>query len=161
METLTLISDYELERNKPLPSLNHSITQSTLLAELVINYRKKFTFLSELSLEMPEKPNSVPDICIYPKMEIDFLHDKISLSQMPLTAIEIVSPSQSNDDILSKFERYFSAGVKSCWLVLLSFKAISVYSAIGVYRFFTESEMLVDQATGIELALTSIFNPDK
>ncbi len=123
METLELkqLSDYELERGKPMPSLNHSIAQSHLLVELSVRYRKTHTFLSELSLSMPEKPDTVPDICIYPKMEVDFLHDRTSVSEMPLTIIEIVSPSQSNDEILAKFERYFNAGIKSCWLVLPKF----------------------------------------
>ncbi|MCU0352401.1 MAG: Uma2 family endonuclease [Cytophagales bacterium] len=157
METLELISDYELERGKPKPSLNHSVTQSHLLVEMSLRYRKTYTILSELSLEMPEKPDTVPDIAIYAKLEIDFLHDRTTVAEMPLTIIEIVSPSQSNDDILAKFERYFKAGVKSCWLVMPSFKAISVYSDIGVYTFFKHSDTLTDPAVSIELPLAEIF----
>ncbi len=159
METLELkqLSDYELERGKPMPSLNHSIIQNNIGFELNLRYRKTHTILPELSLSMPEKPDTVPDICIYPKMEVDFLHDRTSVSEMPLTIIEIVSPSQSNDEILAKFERYFNAGIKSCWLVLPSFQAISVYSQIGTYRFFTAAETLTDPATGLELPLAEIF----
>ena len=79
------------------------------------------------------------------------------MTKMPLTVVEIISPSQSNEDILAKFERYFNAGVKSCWLVLPSFQAISVYSAICKYQFFTEDKTLTDPATGIELPLSEVF----
>ncbi|MBC8110731.1 MAG: Uma2 family endonuclease [Verrucomicrobia bacterium] len=157
METQEIISDYELERGKPVPSKNHSILQDNIGFELNIRYRKLYSFLPELSLVMPEKPDTVPDICIFPKMKADFLHDQTSVAQMPFTVIEIVSPSQSNDEILAKFERYFNAGVKSCWLVLPSFKAIHVYSAIGEYEFFNAQMTLSDPVTQIELPLAEIF----
>ncbi|MGM9507078.1 Uma2 family endonuclease [Larkinella sp. GY13] len=155
--TIEQLSDYERERGKPMPTLNHSIVQGNLTFALQLHYRTKYTFLPEINLTMPERPDTVPDIAIYPKLQVDFLHDVTSMTQMPLTVIEIVSPSQSNDDILAKFERYFLAGVQSCWLVLPSFKAISVYSAIGKYQFFTDNTTLTDPVTGIELPLNDIF----
>jgi Uma2 family endonuclease len=160
MDTIELLSSYELERGKPMPSLNHSILQSRLLVALFTGYGKTYSILSELTLQMPDKPDAVPDICIYPTLDIDFLHDRPFLEQMPLTAIEIISPSQSNDDVLAKFERYFKAGVGSGWLVLPSFQAISVYAAIGNYQFFTATDTLTDLTSGIHLPLSEIFaNP--
>jgi Uma2 family endonuclease len=155
--TIEQLSDYERERGKPMPTLNHSIVQGNLNFALQLHYRTQYRFLPEINLTMPVKPDMVPDIAIYPKLQIDFLHDVKSMTQMPLTVIEIVSPSQSNDDILAKFERYFLAGVQSCWLVLPSFKAISVYAAIGQYQFFTDDTTLSDPVTGIKLPLNDIF----
>jgi Uma2 family endonuclease len=149
---------YEIERGKPMPSFNHSYIQNNILAELNFNYRKQFTYMPELTLAMPDKPNCVPDIAIYPKMTANFLHDKITYSEMPITAIEIVSPTQSNDEIILKFERYFFAGVQSCWLVQPSMKAISVYSGIGNYEFFNNKMTLTDPTTGIELSLNEVFS---
>lgn len=149
---------YEADRGKPMPSLNHSYIQNSILAELNIHFRKQFTFLPELTIEMPAKPNCVPDISIYPKMTVNFLHDKITYSEMPLTAIEIVSPTQSNDEILDKFERYFLAGVQSCWLVQPSLQAINVYSQIGKYQFFNADMTLIDPTTGIKLSLSELFS---
>ncbi|MVM38720.1 Uma2 family endonuclease [Spirosoma sp. HMF3257] len=156
--TIEQVSAYELERGKPMPTLNHSYVQKNLLVSLDYRYRKTLTVLSELNLSVPERPDAVPDIAIYPKLQIDFLHDVTSMTQMPLTAIEIVSPSQSDAEILAKFERYFNAGVQSCWLVMPSFQAISVYSAFGKYRFFSENDTLTDALTGIELSLSDIFS---
>ncbi|GAA4406496.1 hypothetical protein GCM10023187_26000 [Nibrella viscosa] len=79
------------------------------------------------------------------------------MTDIPLTVIEIVSPSQADTEILAKFEQYFNAGVKSCWLVMPSLKAIAVYSAIGQYEFFKENTTLVDWATGIEIPLNEVF----
>ncbi len=152
------ISQYELERNKPMPSKNHSIVQGNLIFELKTRYRKSNSFLSEVDILMPEKPNCVPDIAIYPKLEFNFLDDELAMTEMPLTAIEIVSPSQSDNDILKKINRYFNAGVKSCWFVMPGFRAISVYSSIDNYEFFTSDMTLIDSATGIKLPLSDIFS---
>ncbi len=150
-------SQYEIERGKPMPSRNHSIIQGYLITELNIRYRDTYSFFSELSLTMPARPDTVPDIAIYSKMQIDYLHDSSSMEEMPITAIEIVSASQSNDDILAKFERYFGAGIHSCWLVIPSLQAIAVYSEVGEYNFFTSSTTLIDSVTGIELPLKEVF----
>ncbi len=152
------ISQYEIERNKPMPSKNHSYIQKNILVEIDIKYRKQYTLLSEIDIIMPQKPNCVPDIAIYPKLTFDFLDDEMAMTEMPITAIEIVSPSQSDNDIVKKINRYFNAGVKSCWFVMPSFQAISVYSAIGKYEFFTSEMTLIDKATGIELSLKEIFS---
>jgi Uma2 family endonuclease len=152
------ISQYELERNKPMPSKNHSIIQSNLIFELKTRYKKTYSFLSEVDILMPEKPNCVPDIAIYPTLTFDFLDDELAMTEMPLTSIEIVSPSQSDNDIIKKINRYFNAGVKSCWFVMPGFQAISVYSSIGKYEFFTSEMTLIDNATGIELPLGDIFS---
>lgn len=152
------ISQYEIERNKPMPSKNHSYIQKNILVEIDIKYRKQYTLLSEIDIIMPQKPNCVPDIAIYPKLTFDFLDDEMAMTEMPITAIEIVSPSQSDNDIVKKINRYFNAGVNSCWFVMPSFQAISVYSAIGKYEFFTSEMTLIDKATGIELSLKEIFS---
>ncbi len=151
------ISEYEIERNKPMPSKNHSIVQKNLLVCTDFRYRKIYTVLSEIDIIMPEKPNTVPDIAIYPKLKIDFFDDEVGMTEMPLTAIEIISPSQTDTELIKKINRYFSAGVKSCWLVNPAFQAIYVYSEIGKYQFFNAGMTLSDPATGIELPLDEIF----
>lgn len=154
------LTEYELERNKPMPSFNHAYVQTKLLIVLGNHFPDRFTLLSELNLTFDENQIAVPDISIYPKMPVDFLHDKTALTQMPLTVIEIMSPSQSNDDMLAKFERYFIAGIKSCWLVMPSLKAIAVYSKLESYEFYSAEMMLKDGILGIELNLVDIFKQD-
>ena len=151
------LTEYEIERNKPIPSLNHAVVQKNLLVSIDYRYRKQYTLLPEISLIMPEKPDAVPDIAIYPKLEIDFLEDKIAMSQFPLTTIEILSPTQTEGELLAKAQRYFAAGVKSCWIVLPIFKAIAVFSSPDKSKVFTEDMTLIDQVTEIQLPLTEIF----
>ena len=46
METLAVeISEYELERGKPMPSTNHSAVQLNMGFELKTRYRDQFRFM--------------------------------------------------------------------------------------------------------------------
>jgi Uma2 family endonuclease len=105
------LSDYEPERGKPMPTYNHAMVQGELVFALKLNYRQRFSIAPELNITMPTRPDAVLDIAIYDKRPVDYLHDITSMTEMPLTVIEIISPSQSNSEILAKFERYFVAGV--------------------------------------------------
>ena len=157
METLALeISDYELERGKPMPSLNHGIVQSNLIMELGARYRKAFRFMSEVNIDVAGRV-MVPDIAIFSKMAADMANDSIVVQQVPLTTIEILPPSQVLSELIGKANAYFQAGVKSCWIVLPEVSGIFVYGAPGKYTFFHDGETLIDPATGIELLLAPLF----
>jgi Uma2 family endonuclease len=152
------LSEYEIERNKPLPDFKHSIVQSNLIFELGSLHNKEFSFFSELNISMPTGKDAVPDISIYPKMKIDYSHDIMSMEEMPLTTIEISSPPQTEEDLIRNAKRYFDAGVKSCWVVLPIFKIIVIFSEPTKRKVFTSDMTLIDPATGIELPLGDIFS---
>jgi len=157
METLAPeISDYELERGKPMPSLNHSIVQANAIFELKSHYREQFRFMSEVNIDIVGRV-MVPDIGIFPKMVADMANDSIVVQQAPLTTIEIYSPSQVLSELIGKANAYFQAGVKSCWIVLPEVSGTFVYNAPGKYTFFHDGETLIDSATGIELPLAPLF----
>ncbi len=149
-------SEYEIERNKPMPSTVHAIVQNNLIFELNLLYRKGFRFLPEISIEIADS-YSVPDVAIYPKFDFDVAHDIIRRTDAPLATIEILSPKQALQDLVDKTEVYFSFGVLSCWIVLPAMKAIAVYYQSGKYDFFTEEETLLDRNLSLELPLENIF----
>lgn len=91
-------------------------------------------------------------------METDWMHDEISLSEPPLTTIEILSPTQALADLIDKSEDYFSGGVKSCWIVLPRLTTILVMQANLHKSYFQIGDTLTDPATGITLAVDSIFS---
>lgn len=68
-----------------------------------------YSVFTELTLVIDGK-DYIPDVSVYPKRKIEWRkRDIIRMTEMPLTAIEIVSPSQALDEALSKFEVYFHA----------------------------------------------------
>lgn len=148
-------SEYELERNKPMPSLNHSAIQTNLIMELS-PFRRLFRITSELSLELSDWP-SVPDICIYPKMPIDLKKDVITMKEPPLCAIEIISPTQSVDELRAKAVKYFEHGVRSCWIVIPAFANIYVFSSPDDYEIYRAPETLQDAVLDLSLPLKEVF----
>jgi Uma2 family endonuclease len=150
-----IVFDYETERNKPMPSLNHGSIQANLIMELA-TFRNKFRITSELSLDLSDWP-SVPDIAIYPKIKLDLKKDVIAMVEPPLCIVEIVSPSQSLSELAAKADRYLEYGVKSCWLVIPTFGNIYVYSNSDNYNIFKMNETLVDDILGIEFSLKEVF----
>ncbi|AMR26296.1 hypothetical protein A0257_03755 [Hymenobacter psoromatis] len=158
METLEIVkSDYELERGKPMPTLNHAFLQQGILLRIAFNYQGKFFALPELNLLIGGE-KLVPDLALYAGTPRFLEHDEQFATQLPLTAVEIISPSQSIVELTAKAERYLQAGIKSCWIVLPEFKSIVLSTQVGDYQSFDRHKTLVDPATGIELELAPLFS---
>jgi Uma2 family endonuclease len=147
---------YELERNKPMPSLNHAKIQFRLAMHLGLAYSSEFDILPELTIAFPVKP-AVPDIAIYPKVADDWQNDVIKRVEIPLLAIEILSPRQVFDDIIDKINTiYFPAGLKSAWVVLPSAQSVMIFTPNAKPRLYN-SGIMQDTASGFEVDLDKIF----
>lgn len=158
METLVLEmpSTYELERNKPMPSKLHSIVQANVVFELKTLYPSHFDVFSELTLDFVEG-DVVPDISLFSKGALSFIEDEIRVNMPPLLAIEILSPTQALQELLTKSSRYFQNGVQSYWLVIPPLRSIHVFSSPQDYEVFKKKDVLNDQILSIQVDLTKIF----
>lgn len=158
METLVLeaTSAYELERHKPTPSKLHSIVQANIGFELKTLYPTLFDVFSELTLDFVEG-DVVPDISLFPKGVLSFIEDEIRVHTSPLLAIEILSPTQALQELLTKSTRYFQNGVQSYWLVIPPLRSIHVFSSPQDYEVFKKKDILNDQILDIQIDLTKVF----
>lgn len=160
---LETMEDMTLE-DEVMGSFNHGYIQlrlGGLLDRLGI-----FTPVGELSLDvsgidlaqfnLKPKTELIPDICLYPKRTLSRPTDIQRMTEMPLVAIEILSPRQGFDEILEKFKVYFALGIPSCWLVAPAINAISVYASPTDWVTFTQGDLL-DETIGISLSLADIF----
>ncbi len=151
------LSQYEIERGKPMPSKNHGIIQSRLNIALGKAYADQYEFIVELKFAPVGLKPAVPDLCIYPKMPVDLQQDEISVVEPPITAIEILSPKQSIEEIQSKmFNTYFPAGVQSAWLIVPPLRSVHIFTPDRKFVTFN-SGSLHDPATGITLDLDSFL----
>jgi Uma2 family endonuclease len=153
--------------NQDMPSINHSYIQSRLI--LSFGDSDKFTSFTELSLDASQvdlsqfglkaKDELVPDVCLYEGThQFDPTNDALKRSEMPVLAIEIVSASQGIDSILSKFKAYFALGIKSCWMVVPTTKAVTVYANSKVFETFgTKNPEIIDTTLGIQLQTQKIW----
>ena len=135
------------------PSYNHSYLQAKL-SNLLFNF-EDYLVLSELTLEIDNK-DYIPDVVLYPKRPIDWLNDTIKMTEMPLLAIEILSPTQSTQEVIDKFKIYFQSGVKSCWLVQPIANIVMVFSGPDQAKTFAQNKV-VDEVLNLTLAINDIF----
>ena len=151
----TPLSEYEIERDKPMPSKHHAFIQSRLLNQFDRLYAERYTVLPELTLDMPIQ-GRVPDLSVYPYMK-SMGDEEIKMVDLPLCTIEILSPTPNHVDLLLKRRQYFDAGVQSYWLVFPDPKSVYVYSSPDEFEVFSYKEILTDTQLGIELPLSEIF----
>ncbi len=155
-ESRALEPDYETERNKPMPNRIHGHIQGNLQFELRTKYGPQFNIESEVTLDT--KPRSTtPDIVIYPKKVLSLKDVEPKATEMPLTTIEIQSPSQSPEILVAKaWESYFPAGVKSAWVIIPAIKGVRVVLPNDENLLYISGEVQ-DPTTGIGIEIDKIF----
>jgi len=155
------------DEESDMGSINHSLAQ-VMIASLLVN-DERFTVLTELSLDISQHDFSKygvkakelkPDVCIYSN-EVGYQEsDIIKMTDMPLLAIEILSPTQGTKELKDKIHAYFDLGVKSCWLVIPDVKLISVYAKEGGFKNFDMSDTeVIDEVMDIRLPIQNVFKP--
>jgi Uma2 family endonuclease len=155
MATTQDITDYEKERGKPLPSLNHGFVQS-LIVGLFLEHRDRLTTITELSLDLGGLLVT-PDVCVYPKMDVDLTRDQSVVNEAPLLAIEIQSPTQSTQDMMDKAREMIDAGVQSVWIVQPTIHTVTLIDETIVPNTVTEGTF-TDPATDVTVTLDDIFD---
>ena len=114
----------------------------------------KYRIYTELSI-LIDGAEYKPDVSVYPYHEIDRKHDIIKMEELPLSAVEIVSPTQLPQAIVAKIERYLQAGVRSCWMVVPYPASVTVYTPETECTFFEGH--ITDSVLGIELPFKQVF----
>lgn len=153
LETEEEISDYELERGKPMPSFAHAMTQRQLT--LLLAEYQDFLALPELSLDLQGfKP--VPDIAVYLKSRIQGRKDSLRISDPPLLAIEILSPKQALSDLFAKSDEYLTHGVEEVWVIIPEIQTITVCKRLGGQQTFISGEVR-HGSTGIVVNIEKLF----
>ncbi len=151
----TFSEQYEQERGKPMPSFNHFYVQSQLQFALHEACGDRFFVGGELSLA--SEPPVTSDISICSLRQPDWLHDEVRASDPPVTVVEILSPSQSVNEIVPKIETYFRFGIKSVWLVQPPLKQVAVFMPDKEPHVFVEGDV-TDPTLDVQVALDKIFS---
>jgi Uma2 family endonuclease len=136
------------------PSYHHAYLSCNLIAAL--HQLKTYSVFSELTLQIDGK-DYIPDVCLYLKKPMNFAGgDILRMTELPLLAIEVLSPTQGTQEIIDKFKIYFAAGIKSCWLIIPPAQTVVVYASAERAKTFSSGE-LMDEIMSIQLPLKEIF----
>lgn len=156
------LEELEEQEFDDVGSYNHSTVQANIA--YLLKRIGKYSVSCELSLDtsqLDKETYSVgaelkPDVCIYPKRSLSKPFDMLKMVEMPLLAVEILSPRQGQFGILKKFEAYFALGIHSCWLVDTIRDNVTIYSDLNSYETFTIG-MVADKIIDVEIPLAEIF----
>ncbi len=149
-------STYEIERGKPMPSLNHARLELQLV-KMLLPFEDKYDILPELSLRL-STGDAVPDLCLFPKRTFDYENDQTKVTEAPVLTIEILSPKQILDDVVKKIrDTYLPAGVQSSWVVIPSLKTVHILTPDKQVRTFQTTGVITDPATGIQVDMEELF----
>lgn len=135
-------------------SYNHSYLAYRIAK--VLDQDEKYNLHIEMTLDI-SGTDYIPDIALYKKGKIDFLHDKVKADKPPLLLVEILSPKQAVHEITEKFEVYLQAGVQSCWLVIPPTKTIVLFQDIQ-RPLSCSSGRFTDPVIELEVAVEDIFS---
>jgi Uma2 family endonuclease len=158
-----LLAEIESEESVDMGSLNHSAIQVNLA--VLLKQVGTFSVYTELSLDTSRldktkykfKEEIKPDVCIYPKRGLSRPYDILKMTEMPILAIEILSPKQGIQEIVEKIDAYFALGVRSCWLIDPTTAIVIVYRALDERNVFASGEV-IDDMIGIRLPFDEIFD---
>lgn len=150
----TPVSAYEIERDKPMPSKHHAIIQGNINFLLRLLYGNAFRVLSEIRIKFPIR-DRIPDLAIYQPMA--YGEEEVKMTEIPLGVVEILSPTQSHEELETKRKEYFVHGVQSYWLVLPDLKSVYVFRSPDDYAVYSRNETLKDSVLGIEIDLAEVF----
>ena len=151
----TFETDYEIERQKPMPSKLHARIQGNIYFEIRKAY-EQYDVYPELSLELTSG-KAVPDIALLNAETVDFSQDEIKVKTVPQLVVEILSPRHNIDEIKEKITNiYCPAGLKSIWLVIPPLQTVSLVLPNGQFKTFTEG-VVKDLYLDIELNMADIF----
>ncbi|MEZ4868942.1 MAG: Uma2 family endonuclease [Caldilineaceae bacterium] len=154
----------EPEDFQEVSSFNHGYIQARL--GILFDRLTDYTPVNEVSLDVSRvdlsqfdlrtREEIKPDVCLYPKRGLSSPKDILRMTEMPLLAVEILSPKQGLYEIVEKFRLYFALGVRSCWLVEPMLRNVTVYRASDEWQTFT-ADTVIDDVLNLNIPLAEIF----
>jgi Uma2 family endonuclease len=161
-------NSYELNEGEllvtPSPTPFHSVVRIRLTLAI-----KSFVKSHDLGLVLDETdfrlaPNTVrrPDVAFLSRQMLKgFDFDRSPIEGAPTLAIEIISPSNSAQDMLLKVHQYIDAGCQAVWVFYPLLSLVAVHNATGMHEVKgVLEEQVLFGASKLTLSLAEIFDRD-
>lgn len=133
-----------------------------LLAAFVAEHSLGTIVTGEVGFVIETNPDTVlaPDVAYVRQERIEAVGvtDKF-FPEAPTLAIEIVSPSDTAEDVDSKARRWLTAGTEAVWVVYPKGKSITVYESLHDIRIVTGEQLLECEKVlpGFRLKVSELF----
>lgn len=142
-------------QDEAMPSLNHSYICLQILRQLLQN--EDIAPLPELTLDIDK--GLTPDISVFPKEQIqpNFFRDISKFPRLPVLAIEVISSSQTIQELLEKAEQLVKAGINAVWTVEPHSRSVFAMTQTEEKLFHSE----VVEYEGIRVDFAKVFGENR
>jgi Uma2 family endonuclease len=139
------------DRTEKMPSLNHSYICAQVMRQLLQD--DSIQPLPELTLDIEN--GLTPDISVFKKelIQPNFFEDVLKIKELPVLAIEVISPSQNIQTILEKSKLLVKSGIKTIWAIEPYGKSIFVIDTTDKKLFHEE----LVESEGIKVDFKKVF----
>ncbi len=155
--------NYEFVRGRIIPK--PAMKQNEVFIALFLNrlflttqaHVQGDAFLAELDAYVDEERKRIPDLSYYPVALLRQMRKGNRVA--PPFAIELLSDSEKENDIIEKIQDYFDAGVLLVWYIAPKFQKIYVYTSPDDIRVF-RGEQIISAAPVLpdfEFAVADLF----
>lgn len=157
---------YELDEGEllmePSPAARHNLIRQNIAMQLISFVRSKHLGIVLEEMDFRLGPDTVrnPDVSFVSTDHLKTVDlDRSPIDGAPALAVEVVSPSNTAQDIARKTQQYLAAGSRAVWIVHPSLRMVEIHSAVGV-RQIRRPESVKDETLlpGFSLALEEIFD---
>jgi Uma2 family endonuclease len=131
-----------------------------IMGMIVHEIMKDETFRAKPELPIViDGDEQIPDISVYKREKANYgkKKDTVRVEDLPLLAIEILSPTQTIDSLYDKAETYLRAGVKSVWIVQPMAHTVTVMTDITESGVRFAHQGILEDITGVRADLGIIF----
>lgn len=157
---------YELDEGEllmePSPALRHNLVRQRIAMKLIqfVESRDLGVVVEEMDFRLSPDTVRNPDVAFITAEHLKKIDlDRSPVDGAPALAVEVISPSNSAQDMAKKTQQYLASGCRTVWIVYPSLRLVEVYSQSGT-RQVREPEILQaeDMLQGFSLSLNYILD---
>jgi Uma2 family endonuclease len=161
---------YELDEGEllmePSPTFRHHLIRKRIAARLdrFVQFNRLGVVVEEMDFRLGPDTVRNPDIAFVTVEHLKTLDlDRSPAEGAPTLAIEVVSPSNSAQDMRKKVSQYLAAGARAVWLVYPALGLAEIYDRAGI-RTVTVPDSIQEPTAfpglTFSLSLAEIFEED-
>ena len=159
---------YELDQGElvevPNASLLHNKIRGKLI-QLLLNHLDSHpgrgTVIAEQWFRLNADSVRAPDVALIGSQQASLADNDAAIQPFcPALAAEVVSPSNTVDELIHKTQQYLEAGAQTVWILVPRSREIHVYSATAHPQILCADELLEEPTLlpGFSVPVADLFN---
>jgi Uma2 family endonuclease len=157
---------YELDEGEllmePSPILRHNLIRQRIALKLMTYLEANHLGLVAEEMDFRLAPDTVrnPDVAFVTAQHLTTIDlDRSPVDGAPALAVEVISPSNTAQDIAKKTQQYLRSGCQIVWIVYPSLRLVEIHSASGVRQMKEPESLNVETLLpGFSLSLRYVFD---